>query len=301
MIHIYIKELENKEEIDRFCKIPKWLRKFILNMMIRTNCIIEKTIDENKKIYLIPNIEKEKIYRKIKRKLEKEKTKTQKVQVVLSNKIKKYKNYFEDYTIVEGRNVYLDFLENILNKVLEENPIALQDIYVLTNQYCKKSVSIIKKLAFKVKTINIITNQVQKYKSLEEIMQEQGIIICVANNKKKSLKKAKIIINLDFKNEEIKQYTIFRNAIFINATKEKITNLRGFDGIIIQDIEIELEEEQKQWIKENCLDKSFKIIELYETLEEKNKKKNIIISNLYGNNGKIDEKELRNIQKILTN
>lgn len=301
MIYTYIKELEDKKEIDGFSKMSKWLEKCIVGIMIKTNCILEKQIDENKKIYLLPNIEKEKIYRKIKRKLEKEKTQTQKVEVILSSKIKKYKNYFEDYTIVEGRNIFLESLENILNKALQENPLALQDVYVLVNRYCEKSVSIIKKLAFKVKTINIITKEIEKYKNLEEIMQEQGIILCVANNKKKSLKKAKIIINLDFSNEEIKQYTIFRNAIFINTIKEKITNLSGFDGVIVQDIEIELEKNQKEWIKENYLDKAFKKIELYETLKEKNKKEDIIILSLYGNNGKIDEKELRNQQKILTN
>lgn len=301
MINIYIKELETKEEIIKFYKVPKWLKKIILKIIIKTNYIIEKQIDENKKIYLVPNIEKEKVYRKIKRKLEKEKIKTQKVQVILSNKVKKYEKYFKNYLIADGKNTFLNSIEEILNKISQKKPLALQDIYILTNQYCEKSNSIIKKLASKVKTINIITNQVQKYKNLEEIMQEQGIILCVANNKKKSLKKAKIIVNLDFTNEEIKQYNIFRNAIFINTTKEKITNLRGFEGIIIQNIEIKLEENQISFIQKNYLNKAFSTIELYETLEKNKKEKGVIISNLYGNNGKIDEKELGNIQKILTN
>lgn len=291
MINIYIKELETKEEIIKFYKVPKWLKKIILKIIIKTNYIIEKQIDENKKIYLVPNIEKEKVYRKIKQKLEKEKIKTQKVQVILSNKVKKYEKYFKNYLIADGKNTFLNSIEEILNKISQKKPLALQDIYILTNQYCEKSNSIIKKLASKVKTINIITNQVQKYKNLEEIMQEQGIILCVANNKKKSLKKAKIIVNLDFTNEEIKQYNIFRNAIFINTTKEKITNLRGFEGIIIQNIEIKLEENQISFIQKNYLNKAFSTIELYETLEKNKKEKGVIISNLYGNNGKIDEKE----------
>lgn len=300
MIHIYIKELEDKKEINGFNRVPRWIKETIIHIMIKINHVIEKQIDENKKIYLIPNIEKEKIYKKIKKKIEKEKTQTQRVEIVLSNKIKKYEKYFENYTIVEGKNVFLELLEKILDKVVKENPIALQDVYILTNRYCEKSVSIIRNLAKKVKTVNVITKEIIKYKNLEEIMQEEAIIY-VGNNKKKSLKKAKIIINLDFNKEEIKQYAIFRNAIFINGIKEKITNLNGFEGVIIQDIEVELEENQKTWIEENYLDKSFKKIELYQTLKERGKKNDVIILSLYGNNGKIDEKELRNKQKILTN
>lgn len=301
LINVYIKELEKKEEAEISYSIPKWAKNLLLKIMIKVNWVIVKKIDENKKIYFIAKIDKQSVYKRIRKRLEKEKTQTQKLQIILSNPIKKYQTYFEGYKIVEGRTTFIASLEDILKKILQDIPLALQDVYILTNHYSEKSITIIKELAWKVKTINIITREIGKYKNLEEMMQEQGLNMCIANNKKKSLKKAKIVINIDFTNEELNQYTIFRNAILINTTREKLTNLKGFDGIIIQNMEIELEKEEKQWIEQIGLGDAFQQLEVYESLQEGKKKRKIKISSLYGNNGQINEKELRNWQKILTN
>ena len=233
MINIYIKELE-EEEFLGFYKIPKWGKFFIWNIIKKLNFVHRKEIEENKKIYFVPNIDKEKVYKKINKKLEKEKTETQKIQIILSKKLKQYQKYFKKYKIVDGKQTFIRGIEEILEKILQENPMEMQDIYILTNKYIEHSIYVIRKLAPKVKTINVITKEIEKYKNLEEVMQEKGIAICVANNKKKSLKKAQIIINFDFSKEEINNYSMFRNAVLINLTQEKITNLKGFEGIIMQ-------------------------------------------------------------------
>ena len=296
MINIYIKELD-KEEFLKFYKFPKWTRGIVWRVIKNLNLILKKEIEENRKIYYIPNINRKKVYIKVNRKIEKEKTQTQKVQIVLSNKMKKYKEYFKQYKIVDGKKTLIKGIDEILEKVLEENVIEMQDVYFLTNTYSKQSIDLINNLIHRVKTMNIITKEIQKYKTLEEIMQEKGIAICVANNKKKSLKKVKIIINQDFSKEEMMQYTIFRNALIINLTQEKLTNLKGFEGIIVQDVEPYYE--KPELLKEYKLLENFRQLELYESMEIANEK--IKISKLYGNNGQINEKELRNWQKILTN
>lgn len=296
MINIYIKELE-KQEFLEFYKLPKWTRNFVWKIVRILNLILIKEIDENKKVYFIPNLEKEKTYKKLQKKLEKEKIKTQKIQIILSKKIKKYKEYLKQYKIVDGKQSFIKSIEEILLKVLEENPMQMQDIYILTNKYCEQNIFIIKKLSQKVKTMNIITKEIEKYKSLEEMFEEKGIAICIANNKKKSLKRAKIIINIDFSKEELNKYAIFRNALIINIAQDKLTNLKGFEGIIVQDIEIDLEDDEL--LKQNKLLENFRNLEIYESVA--NVKEKIQISKLYGNNGQISEKELRNWQKILTN
>lgn len=296
LINIYIKELE-KEEFFKFHKIPKWAKKITWKVMKSLNLILKKEIEENKKIYFIPNIQKERVYKKLKKKLEREKTQTQKIQIILSKRMKQYQEYLKEYKIVDGKQSFINGVEEVLEKVLQENPIQMQDIYILTNKYSEQSMHIIRKLAQKVKTMNIITKEIEKYRTLEEMMQEKGIAMCVANNKKKSLKKAKIIINLDFPKEEIIKYAIFRNAMLINLTQGKITNLKGFEGIIVQDIQLKLEE--TEWMRENKLLENFRQLEVYESIE--NLKQKVQVSKLYGNNGQIDEKELRNWQKILTN
>ena len=296
MINIYIKELE-KQEFLEFYKLPKWTRKFAWKIVKILNLILRKEIDENKKIYFIPNIEKESVYKKLYKKLEKEKTQTQKIQIILSKKLKQYKEYLKQYKIVDGKQSFIKLIEKILLKVLEENPLQMQDIYILTNRYCEQSIFIIKKLSQKVKTMNIITKEIEKYKTLEETLGEKGIAICIANNKKKSLKRAKIIINLDFSKEELSKYAIFRNALIINIAQDKLTNLKGFEGIIVQDIEVYFKENEV--LNKNKLFENFRQLEIYESISNSNEK--IQISKLYGNNGQISEKELRNWQKILTN
>lgn len=296
MINIYIKKLE-KEEFFKFYKFPNFGKKFIWKLVQKLNLVLKKEIAENKKIYFVTNIENTRVYKKINNKLKKEKTQTQKIQIILSENLKNYKEYFKEYKVLDGKEIFINAIEEILINVLKENPIEMQDIYILTNKYSQQSITLIKKLVQKVKTMNIITKEIEKYKTLEKIMQENGIAIVVANNKKKSLKKAKIIINIDFSKEEISKYAIFRNAMIINLTQEKLTNLKGFEGIIIQDIELQLEE--NNWINENKLLENFRQIEIYESISNNNKK--IKISKLCGNNGKIDEKELLNWKKILTN
>ena len=88
----------------------------------------------------------------------------------------------------------------------------------------------------------------------------------------------------------------------INTTQEKIKSIKGFEGIMVQEFQMQLEEKTEQWIKQNALEKEFRQLEVYESLQEgKIDQGKIKITNLYGNHGKIDEKELRNWQKILTN
>lgn len=303
MINIYIKELEKKDTIEMYTSYPKWIKKTIMLFHTKFNKIIVKEINENNKMYLIPNINKRTVYKKIRNKIEKKKTKTQKVQAILEDKIKKYKDELYNIKIVDGKDAMSGQIENILSHALGNNPIELQDIYILTNSYDESSISIIKKLAVKVKTMNIITKNIEKYRTLEAILEEKGIILNIANNKKKSLKKAKIIINLNLSKDEINTYQLFRNSIVINLSKEKLVNLKGFEGIIIDNIDIKLEKNEiNDILEKNNIISNFKSIEIYQTLTETEKRNaKIEVNKLYGNNGELNQKEVINMQKILTN
>lgn len=303
MINIYIKELEEKDTIEMYTKFPKFIKKAIISFHAKLNKIIVKEIDENNKIYLIPNINKKMVYKKIRNKVEKEKTKTQKVQAILQEKLRKHKSDLYNIKIVDGKDAMSEQIENILNYILGNNPIELQDIYILTNNYDESSVSIIKKLAVKAKTMNIITKNIEKYRTLEKILEEKGIVLNIANNKKKSLKKAKIIINLNLSKDEVNTYQLFRNSIIINLSKEKLINLKGFEGTIIDNIDINLENNYINNVLEKInIINNFKKVEIYQTLAETEKRNaKIKVNKLYGNNGELNQKEVINMQKILTN
>lgn len=297
MITIYIKKIEKEDKI--LSKIPQKLQKAIINFIGKINKFFIKPINKDTKIYLLPDIHRTKVYKKIISRIQKEKQRKEKIQIVLENDIKQYKNEFKYLNILDGKQIIKENIDILLKYILEDIPMELQDIYILTNIYKETNIKMLRKIAPKFKSLNIITNEIKKYSVLEEIMQNEAIIN-VANNKKKSLRRARIIINLDFSKEDLSNYNIFRNSIIINTTDEKINNLKGFEGIIIQDIELKLEEKQEKFIKNNNLYKNFKKIEIYESIYNREKENEEII-NLYGNNGVMSKKELRNEQKILTN
>ena len=293
---IYIKEMDNNDKLGVIDNFPKIIQKIIKKIIELTNNFYEINIDSKTKKYIIPNIENNKVYKKIVKKIKK----ISKVELVLSKDVKKYSNKFDKIKIIDGNEFYLKNIYNIIKIIVGNNPVETADVYILTNKYVQKSVNFIKDIVKKVKAINIISTQIEKYKILEEILLEEGYSVNVSNNKRKSLKKAKIIINLDYSKEEILAYNLYRNSCIININNDIIIdNIKGFEGIIIQNIDIEIPNENLKFFKENNLYSSFYKNDLYKTIKEIGEAEKI--ENLYGNNGKIDKKELINIQKILTN
>lgn len=301
MITVYIKRLKKDDKIDDLKKVPKFLHKMLINITKRTNNFYINTIDEDKKIYLIIDENNKNIYKNIIKKLKNEKTKTQKVQIVLEDDLKEYIDYFSEFKILNGKDFMNNNVKAILEKILENTPMALQDVFILTNKYNEQSIRMIKNMGQEFKSVNVISKEIEKYKMLEDILESETIVFSIANNKKKSLKKAKIILNMDFSNEELQEYNICRSAIIVNLSKEKIKNLKSFEGIIVQNVEIELEDSEKNFFKENNIIEEFKKVELYESISTKKIQDVKRIKKIYGNNGEIDKKELINIRKILTN
>lgn len=296
-MYIYIKKLKNDEELAQNIDMPKFLKKIVIKLIKFFNIITVKKIDELHYLYIIPK-ENIKIIQKIINKNSKEK-------IILSKELKKYE---KELNLSKKRSKIVFFVYDIL-KYITNNlniKIELQNIYILANEYNKENIEIIKYLSNKVKTINIVTNNIVKYRKLEEkLYNEEGILITITNNKTKGLKRANFIINLDFDNETIKNYNMNMNSIIINCANNKIDVLKYFQGIIINDIEIKIEEK-----KENEeLYKEFDKTEIYSSFQSKketyietiNRIKNdkVEVEGLVGMSGNIDVKELLNIRKNL--
>ena len=296
-MNIFVKELDNDDKVLNKKLIPKFIQKIIIKFIEKTNKFFIVDIDEENKIFVLPNIEKEKVYKNIVKKVKTIKTK-RKTELVLSKEVKKYTRFLNGMKIRNGKTILVDSIDNILQKIIGEIKIETIDLYILANSYTQTSVNFIKKISKKVKSVNLITNRVDKYKMIEEMLLEEGIAISISNNKKKSLKNSKIIINLDFNNEDIKKYNINRNACIINIGNDTITNIiHGFEGVIIQNIDVIIS--NKNFFESNNIYDKFEKIDLFETI--KSQKMDLEIEALYGLNGKISEKELLNVRKILTN
>lgn len=275
-MYMFIKEQTN-EKISKFKKI--------------FNIVEKKEIDELHHLYIIPKVNNSKKILKILKNNEKNK-------IILSNNLREYN---KELNICKNK-ITKYFIYHIL-KYIELNTqlkIETQNLYILADDYNEENIQIIKFLKDKVKTITIVTNNIKKYKMIEE---NNCDLITITNNKSKALKRANTIINLDVENETLNKYKFPQKCIIINCIKDKINMLKFFEGIIINNINIKLSNLEKI---EELID-DFELNELYESFYITNTKyieniKNIEnnkakIVNLIGNNGIISTKELANIYK----
>ena len=215
------------------------------------------------------------------------------------------------------------YIINIQNRKAE-----LEDVFIVANNIDEIILDNIIFLSTKFKNINIVSKNIEKYRYIEDIVYNNtGNNVILLNNKRKSLKRAKFIVNVDNSINELNEYLIYRKAIIINLNdeinnkdksiiqdtkehvnqdttkKRKIVTLTGFEGIFVNSYEIDVNNRIKEFFKKYGLIYETSITILYESFL--NKKENfsnmrskiedagIIIKKLYGNNGIIDENEYK--------
>ena len=239
---------------------PKFLFKLFNIIKVKEDKIILPIKDEKISIK-----KAEKLVNKTKNILDK----TNCNKVVLSKVIKKqedYKNYLysSDINIVKAEQLTEILLLDILNYIKNKKALKPEELSltIFVNDISMNMLENLKIMVKQYKRTNIITNHIQKFKKLEEdFFDEQGIIITVGNNKRKSALKSNVIINVDFPNELINQYNINDEAIIINLRGNIKINKKRFTGININDYEIDFDNfEEFDYEKEMLFDKK----EIYE-------------------------------------
>lgn len=152
-----------------------------------------------------------------------------------------------DLNIIKGKWLFEVLSLKALDYLLEKKEMKKEEtrITILVNDLTENMIGNLRQIAKQYKMVSIVTNHREKFKQLEkQILEEDGIMITIGNNKKKGLSKAELILNVDFPTELINQYTIYENAIIINLCGNvKITKKR-FNGICINDYEIDQEKEE---------------------------------------------------------
>lgn len=272
---------------------PTWIEKIIPIIKVENNTIklpYKENINQNKI---------EKLAQKTKKVLEKNSTSKK---VVVSKEIQKenlYINYLNTYglKIQDGRWLFeiliTDIIEYIINKKnLETSKLKIS---MLINDITDFEIENIKLLAKKYKNLNIVTNHIEKIKKIEEeLLEKEGIMITVTNNRKKSLVKSDIIYNVDFPEEILNKYVITDDAIIINLRGKMKIKKKRFNGIIINNYEINLRDDKKN---EKMISKKYYFRDIYQAelyqkqgfnkLKEKVKKDNVRVSKLFLSNGEI--------------
>ena len=146
------------------------------------------------------------------------------------------------------------------------------------------------------KNINIVTPNIKEFQRLaDKIEENENIIITVTNNKKKSLKKAKVIVNFDLQENEINKYIIYREAVILTIDEKGFYESNTFNGIQIRRIGIDTSNEIKDFFEQYNLLEDNELSTLYESrinqkqgllqIKQQMKKDEIKVTKLYGKNG----------------
>jgi hypothetical protein len=150
------------------------------------------------------------------------------------------------------------------------------------------------------KTVNIITENVKRFKRLEDKYYEQGILITVSNNRRKSLRNAKYILNIDFDKNDFLLYNINSCSIIINISNENIDIRKGFNGILVNNLDIKINDDKEKFINEfygNINKRLFiealikRSVRKLEYIEKINQEYEIKIAKLIGIRGIIENNE----------
>lgn len=139
-----------------------------------------------------------------------------------------------EYKTLNGKIVMKYILSNIIDKIRKETEKEISEVSVCVNKYNEEIKEIIKELANNVKVVNVVTNN-ENFFDFEKELEQKDIFITVSTNKRKALRKAELMINVDIEN--IKEFNLNKKLIIINLNDEMIYP-KSFEGIIINSVEL---------------------------------------------------------------
>ena len=214
--------------------------------------------------------------------------------VVLSKEIQKNKKYIDylnyyELEICDGKFLYELLIPEIIQFIISKKNIKNINISILINDLTEVAISNIIELAKTYKSINIVTNHVEKFERIvKKLENDEGIIVTITNNKRKSLMKSQIILNIDFPNELINKYNLKDDAIIINIKQNAIIKRKRFGGTYVNNYEIDFREDMKDF---NFNSEKFYMRDIYESmlykrqniddLKKKLKQDNVKIVSIY--------------------
>ena len=190
--------------------------------------------------------------------------------------------------IEQSKNIYCENSIEILNNIMKDGKKETkeQSVYLLIEQSSNLNNIKIKEMLNQYKIVYIITDNVKQYRKIEKFAEEEPEMLIILNNRKKSLSKAKYIINYDFRQEDIEKFNINRTATILNVAQNKIKIYQGFQGIVINNIRLKSEKDEKFPIE-------YEIEKNKEKINEKIKNEEYY---LIGENGKINKEEIIKLQ-----
>lgn len=210
--------------------------------------------------------------------------------------------YSNNMNIIDGRILFKHLIPEIIEYISNVCKINKNDmqITILANDYSQINIFYINELITEVKSVNIVTNNINRFKQFaDRLYNKEAIVVPIMNNKNKSLLNKKIILNIDFSEEQFKKYKMNRKAIIINIENniEKVN--RTFTGVNINNYKLISKKEESEF-EENEIYESYIIMNKIQDIRKIIIKENLQIKSFIGNRGEIDisEYEINTKSKI---
>ncbi len=218
--------------------------------------------------------------------------------VILSKYLKEKENFISllnsyGIDVIDGKWLFSVISSKVVDYVSEKKKLKKEETNVsvlVNNNDSDYIIENIKNIIRTYKSVNIVTNNFGKFKKLEKnILEKEGIMVTITNNKKKSLMRSNIILNVDFTNEEINKYNIPEEAIIVNLKGNVDINKKRFNGININDYEISFEnfeefdyDKSKIYFQKDIYESLIYKKQPYEQIERKIKRDNLKVKELIG-------------------
>lgn len=238
---------------------------------------IRKVIIQKEKIIINRNMsrinikQKMKIVNKIRDTLLKYKCK----RIVLTEELKKDKEFnnllaTNNISIINGKWLFKMLIPEIVDDIVKKNNLKKEEIELIftVNEKSRIVEEYIELFARELKRVGVVTNHLSQFKKVEDkLYNNNGILITVTNNKRKSLLKADVILNIDYPKEILNKFTLNDNAIIINIEGDMKILKKRFCGKLMNDYEIEVKDDLKfnQWLINNQIEiKKYNTKDVYE-------------------------------------
>ena len=144
-------------------------------------------------------------------------------------------NNLIEFPKLNGTYLMRVMIPEIVDYCYEKIKPEQDEVYVCTEVFSFENVRIIEELTKKTKVVNVVTSH-RRYRNLEKRLEDRGIFITVSGNKRQSLKKAEIVVNLDL--DDLTIYNINRNMCVVDVTGN-VKMPRSFVGDIIRKVSVD--------------------------------------------------------------
>ena len=208
-------------------------------------------------------------------------------------------------SVLNGKKIMelMDF--DIVKYILDIQKVDMkqEEIYIIFKKDNSLNLNFLKRFIENFRMTNVVTNDIERLKKVQDnLLEHDGILISVSNNKRKALKRAKYVLNMNLSKSELEKYKINRNAIIINIKENVKYEDVNFDGVNVNYFEIALLDEYVEKFEQ--IGEKFDYVKLYESellskMQQKSleniyakiKSDGVRVDGLIGNNGKIDNSE----------